>query len=193
MSFFSLWTKIWPILCHFWQHKSVFLQILHQSLVPSNITPLYFFSSNIIYFGQKQPIKVQIFEIFECSGQNSSNSSCQFWTDKSIPLQFLHHSSLSWHITPMYILSSCIFNFGQKNVIKVPILRLSSALVKICQIPHVIFGSTSQFSFKFFINLECNQTYLLCTFCAEALYTLVKSIRLQCKFLRFTSAWIKIS
>ena len=27
----------------------------------SNITPLYFFSSNIIYFCQKQPIKVQIF------------------------------------------------------------------------------------------------------------------------------------
>ena len=41
-SFFSLWTKIWPILCHFWQHKSVFLQILHQSLVPSNITSLHF-------------------------------------------------------------------------------------------------------------------------------------------------------
>ena len=64
--------------CHFWKHKSVFLQNLHQSSVLSKITPLYFFGSNILYFGQKQPIKVQIFEIFECSGQNLSNSSCQF-------------------------------------------------------------------------------------------------------------------
>ena len=40
--------------CHFWKHKSVFLQILHQYSVPLNITPLYFFSSNITYFGQKR-------------------------------------------------------------------------------------------------------------------------------------------
>ena len=60
-----------------------------------------FFSSNITYFGQKQPVKVQIFEIFKCSGQNLSNSSCQFWTDKSIPLQIWYHSSLSWHKTPL--------------------------------------------------------------------------------------------
>ena len=31
-------------------------------------------------------------------------------------------------------------------------------LVKICKIAHVIFRSTSQFSFKFSINLECHQT-----------------------------------
>ena len=49
----------------------------------------------------KKPIKVQIFEVLECLDQNSSNSSCQFWTDKSIPLQFLHPFLLSWHITPL--------------------------------------------------------------------------------------------
>ena len=36
------------------------LQILHQSSVPLNITSLYIFSSKIIYFYQKKPIKVQI-------------------------------------------------------------------------------------------------------------------------------------
>ena len=46
---------------HFWKHKSVFLQILYRSWVPSNITPPYFLSSSIIYFGQRQPIKVQIY------------------------------------------------------------------------------------------------------------------------------------
>ena len=47
--------------CHFWKHKSVFLQTLYQSWVPSNTTSLFFLSSDIKYFGQKQPIKVQIF------------------------------------------------------------------------------------------------------------------------------------
>ena len=57
--------------CQFWKHMSVFLQILDQYSVPSNKTSLYFLCSNIIHFGQKQPIKVQIFEIFKCSDQNS--------------------------------------------------------------------------------------------------------------------------
>ena len=56
--------------CQFWKQNLVFLQILHQYSVPSNITPLYFFSSNITYFRQRQPIKVKMFEIFEYSDQN---------------------------------------------------------------------------------------------------------------------------
>ena len=44
--------------CHFPNNKSIFPQVLHHTLVLWNITHLYFFSSNITYFGQKQPIKV---------------------------------------------------------------------------------------------------------------------------------------
>ena len=47
-----------------------------------------------------RPIKVQLFETFGCFSKNVSNSSCQFWNNKSI-LQILHHSSLSWHKTPV--------------------------------------------------------------------------------------------
>ena len=36
-----------------------FIQILHHYSVSWKITPLYFFSSNLIYFGQKQPIQVK--------------------------------------------------------------------------------------------------------------------------------------
>ena len=53
--------------CQFGKSKSVFLQILHQFSVSSNITLLCLFYSNIIYFGQKEPIKGQIFGTFECS------------------------------------------------------------------------------------------------------------------------------
>ena len=96
--------------------------------------------------------------LIEWSSWKLSNSSCQFWNDKSIPIEILHHSSLSWHTAPLQILSSYILYFGWKNPIKVPILRLSSALSKICQISHVIFASTRQFSFKCCISLHCYQT-----------------------------------
>ena len=86
----------------FSSRKSVFLQNLHISSVSWKITPLYFFSSNNIYFAQKEPIKVKIFETFKCSGQNLSNSLCQFWNVKSIPLQILYPSLCSWKITPLY-------------------------------------------------------------------------------------------
>ena len=40
--------------CHFRKHKSVFLQILHR------LTLLYFFSSSILCFNHKEPMKVKI-------------------------------------------------------------------------------------------------------------------------------------
>ena len=99
----------------------------------------------------KEPIKEYFFKVFEYSGQNSSNSSCQFWNDKSIPLQSLHYSSLSWHTAPLQILRSYLFYFGKKGLIL--ILTLSSALVKICQISQVFFQTTTQFFFKICISL----------------------------------------
>ena len=130
--YFSAYENLPNSSCNFWKHKSVFLQILHHSSMLSNITPLYFFSSDITYVGQKQPIKVQHFEIFEWSGQNSWSSSCQF-------------------------LNSYIFYFGLKDPIKFPVWTLLSVLVKIYQIPPVIFPFTSQFFFKFCISLQCHE------------------------------------
>ena len=86
--------------CHFPNHKSGFPQILHHCPVSWKVTPLYFFSSNIIQFGQTPPIKVWIFVTFECSSQNSSNSLYHFWNNKSIPLQIFLYSSVSLHIAP---------------------------------------------------------------------------------------------
>ena len=128
-------------LCKFLNDKLIPLQILYPTSVSWKITPLYFFSSNNIYFAQKEPIKMKIFETFKCSGQNSSNSSCQLWNDKSVPLQTLRNSSLSWQINPLRILSSYFFKFGLKDPIKISIL---SALEKNCNINHVIFQTRSQ-------------------------------------------------
>ena len=111
-------------LCQFWNSESISPQILCPYSVSWKITPLYYFSSSNIYFSQKEHIKMKIFETFKCLGQNSSNSSCQFWNDKSIPLQILHYSSFSWYITPLWILSSYFSYVGLKHPIIIPKLRL---------------------------------------------------------------------
>ena len=110
-------------LCQFWNGKSIPLQILYPSSVSWKITPLYFFSSNNIYFAQKEPIKMKIFETFECSGQILSNFLCQFWYDESIPLQNLCPSSASWKITPLCFFSSKNIYFAQKEPIKMKIFE----------------------------------------------------------------------
>ena len=137
----------------------------YQSWVPSKITSLYFLSWSIIYFGQKQPIKVQIFEIFNCLCQNLLNSlNVSFEPVNSFPnfapffFVITHNSPVNFKLTH--------FLLGIKVPHKSPNFesQLSSALVKICQIPHVIFQTTSQFFFIFCISLQCHETQLLCTF-----------------------------
>ena len=59
--------------------------------------------------------------------------------------------------------SSVIFHlklyiFGQKEPIKVQTFRVSTAGMRINQISYVILQATSQFSFKFFIILQCHET-----------------------------------
>ena len=110
-------------LCQFWNVKSIPLQILHLSSVSWKITPLYFFSSNNIYFAQKERIKVKFFENFDFSGQNLSNILCQFWNDKSIPLQNLCPSWVSWKIIPLYFFSSNNMYFAQKEPTKMKIFE----------------------------------------------------------------------
>ena len=74
--------------CQFWNNESIPFQILYPSSVSWKIIPLYFFSSKNIYFAQKEPIKMKVFEILACSGQILSNSLFEFWNEESIPLKF---------------------------------------------------------------------------------------------------------
>ena len=43
------------------------------------------------------------FEAFECSGENLPQSSCLFLSHKAVFLQILHHYSVSWKTTPLYL------------------------------------------------------------------------------------------
>ena len=62
------------------------------------------------------------------------------------------------------------------------IFRLSTARVKILQIPHVIFQTKSQFFFKVWITFQCRERSFFCTFLAETLYVIDKSSTSRCKF-----------
>ena len=134
-------------LCNFWKHRPVFLQTLHQSSMPSNITPLFLFCSNILYFEQKEPIKVQmsawvkIRQITHVNLKRQVRSSSNF---ASFFIVMTHKFPVNFNLIH--------FQLRTKGSHLIPILRISSALVKIYQIRHVTFGSTSQFSFKFFIK-----------------------------------------
>ena len=79
-----------------------------------------------------------------------------FETTRSGFIQFLHHCSLSWKITPLYFFSWSFIYFGQNYPFQVKFFGLLSGWEKIIQISHVTFETTSQFFFKrkffFFFN-----------------------------------------
>ena len=112
-----------------------------------NLVPPFYFLKNEI-------------SIFQPANENSPDSSCHFWKQKSVFLQILHQFSMPISIALLYFFSLNIIYFDQKEVIKVHIFRLSRAQVKIHQIPHVNFETESQFLFKFCIILHCRDTCL---------------------------------
>ena len=69
-----------------------------------------------------------------------------------------------------------IYTLATRNQLKHTFLRLSSAQVKMCQIPYVNFEKTSRFLPKLCIPLQVRERYLLCTFLAQAqaIYTLLE-------------------
>ena len=119
--------------CHFLNRKSVFPQILHDSSLSLKINPLYFFSSNVIFFAPRRPMKVQIFETFEYLDRNSP-TSCHFWKNKSPFLQILFHSSVSWDRTLLYFFNWNFKYFQQKEPIKVQIWWNFTWAVESCKV-----------------------------------------------------------
>ena len=96
------------------------------------------------------------FDTFKCSDENLQNSSCHFPNHKSDFLQILHHSSVSCKVAPLYFFRSNVIYFVQSGI-KVEILRISSAQVKIHQVL-VITEATNKFFFEFCITLQCHET-----------------------------------
>ena len=62
------------------------------------------------------------------------------------------------------------------------IFRLSTAQVKVHQIPHVIFQTKTQFFFKVCIFFQLHERSFFCIFSVETLYAIDKSSTLKCNF-----------
>ena len=50
--------------CHFWKHKSVFLQFLHQHWMPSDITPLHFLAGTLILWSKAAQYSVHFWDFW---------------------------------------------------------------------------------------------------------------------------------
>ena len=122
------------------------------SAIKNNYSIL-FVSSNILYFGQKWLIKVQIFEIFECSDENLPSPHVIFQTASKFFFQILHDSSASSKITFLYFFRLKIICFAQNGPIKVQILETFECLnqnsPKSCQ-----FWKNKLLFFKFCMNRQ---------------------------------------
>ena len=88
------------------------------------------------------------FDTSKCSGENLPNSSCHFPKHKSLFLQILHDSSVSWQTTPLYFLGQTLYTLRERDQLKCKLLRLLSARIKIRRIL-VIFEIKNRFFFKF--------------------------------------------
>ena len=105
--------------CHFPNGKSIPLKILYPSSVSWKIALLYFFSSNNIYFAQKEPLKVKMVWDFWVLRSKPVKFLMSILNEKSVPFQILYPSSVSRKITPLYFFSSNNIYFVQKDPIKV--------------------------------------------------------------------------
>ena len=125
-------------------------------------------------FGQKELIKVQIFKILSALMKANPILHASFETTRSRFIQILHHCSVScllciFYLKPLYFLSGW---------------------VKIHQIPHVTFETTSQFFFRLFITFQCHEK-LFCTFLAETVHDLDKRSPSKCKISDFPPLLMK--
>ena len=135
---------------------------------------------------------MKIFKTFEFLGQILLNSLCQFWNNKSILLQILYLSSVSWKITPLYIFSSNNIYFAWKESIKMKLFgtffecscqNLSNFL---CQ-----FWNNKSILPRSFVSLFCFMKDYSSVLLAQKIYTLFKRSPLKWRFLRLLTARVK--
>ena len=92
------------------------------------------------------------FDIFKCFDENLLNSSCHFPNHKSVFLQILHDSSVSWNMLLCTFLGQTLYTLHKRDQSKCKFFRLFSAQIKIHQIL-VIFETKNKFLFKFCTSL----------------------------------------
>ena len=108
------------------------------------------FSSNNIYFAQKGHIKWKFLRLSSARVKIHLIPQVNFSSNfASFFIVMTYNSSVNFKLI--------LFYFGLTVPIKIPILRIAIALVKICHVSHVIFQATNQFFFKFCVTIQCHE------------------------------------
>ena len=99
------------------------------------------------------------FDTFKCSGQNLPNFSSLI---SSYVSKFLFKIFISLHCHKRKLhctfVAQAVYTLVTRRQLKQNFFSLSSARVKICEVPYVNFKTTSQFLFNFRIILHCHDT-----------------------------------
>ena len=74
--------------CHFWKHKSVFLQMLHQYSVPSSKTLLYFLVQTWYTLFKRSPLKCKFFRFLSARAKIRQIPHVSFETTSQFPFKF---------------------------------------------------------------------------------------------------------
>ena len=120
-----------------------------------------------------------IFQTFQCSNDTSPNSSCHVWNQKiRVYSNFASLFSIKKNKCSVFFQPACHI-LWTKRTNQSKIFRLLSGWVKIHQIFHVIFETTSHLFLKLCTTLHCHERQLLCTFLAETLNDLDKGFHLS--------------
>ena len=128
---------------------SFFIVMTHNSSINFKVMPFLLWTNE----SHQSPN----FESFKSSGENLPNFSRHFSNHKSVFLQNVHKSSISWKINFLYFCSSSNIYLAQKELLTWKCLRLLSAQVKIRQNPSVNFENTTRFLSKFCIPLRWHE------------------------------------
>ena len=126
------------------------------------------FSPNIKYFRQKDPIKVQILRLWSAESEFAKFLISFFKAQVSFSSNLVSFFSVMIHNSS--VLFWLKFNILFTN------LRLVTVRIKTHQIPYVIFGTKSQFIFKFCTTLQSHEAQLSCTVPSKTSYALDKRI-----------------
>ena len=179
-------------LYQFWNEESIPLQILYLSSVSWKITSPYFLAKAIYTLLIRSPLKWKSLRL-----SSAPVKFCQVpYTNFEMASRFLFKFciSLQFHkrLFLCIFLVQRIYTLLKRIPLKWKFLRFSSAQVRFCQIPYAKFEMTGRFLSKFCIPLQFHERLFLCTFLAQAIYTLLIRSPLKWKLLRLSSAWVKI-
>ena len=127
---------------------------MHYLSVSWHIISLEFSSWNMKSW--KEPIKVQIFRFLSALMKVHPIPHTSFETTKSRFIHLSYHWSVSWKVTPLYFFISNLYTLDKRSPSKWN-FQTFDWLVKIHQIPYVMFETASQFFFKLCITFQFHE------------------------------------